>query len=147
MNMKFETKFNIGDVVCKITMEHDQKWIPCKFCLEKGYIHGGDGSTLPCPMCWERKGETKFLAKKWQVHLETLTIGQIRVAYTGASEGVSDLFGNYGPQKEKYEEIYMCLETGIGSGTLHNADTLFANREEAIAACDRLNEEETKKGE
>lgn len=47
-----------------------------------------------------------------------LTIGKIIIEYTDSPgrEG-EEIFDNYKPQK-KYVERYMCIETGIGSGSV-----------------------------
>jgi hypothetical protein len=68
-----------------------------------------------------------------------LTIGQVRkeVTFSPGIEGKS-MFSNYAPQSGD-EEQYMCVETGIGSGTLHNADKLFRTKEEAETEASRLN--------
>jgi hypothetical protein len=46
-----------------------------------------------------------------------LTIGQVRVEATDSPGYGETIFGNYQPQKG-YVEQYMCVETGIGSGSL-----------------------------
>lgn len=76
------------------------------------------------------------------------TVGQIRIQYT-KSRGVNDgytvsgcsvAFDNYKPQPESYEEVYMCDETGINSGTLHTlGKSIFATKEECeLANAERL---------
>jgi len=59
------------------------------------------------------------------------TIGQVNVQATN-SPGIEgeDMFDNYKPQKG-YVEKYMCIETGIGTGTLWQPElNLFATKEE-----------------
>ena len=60
-----------------------------------------------------------------------LTIGKIRVEQTD-SPGIAGetLFDNYKPQ-EAYEEGYMCVETGIGSGNVYRPENLFSTKEQA----------------
>jgi len=65
--------------------------------------------------------------------VRALTIGQIRVEVTDSPghEGYS-FYSNYAPQKG-YEEVVMCVETGIGSGTLWTVGkTIF--KSEAVCA-------------
>ena len=59
-----------------------------------------------------------------------VTIGQIRLEHTN-SAGVNDgrvepgcsvQFDNYMPLPEKYVEAYMCVETGIGCGSIYTLD-------------------------
>lgn len=72
-----------------------------------------------------------------------LTVGQVRVQITD-SPGVNDghvhpecrgvAFDNYKPQADRKEE-YMCVESGIGSGTLWELGrTIFRTEDECIAA-------------
>ena len=64
-----------------------------------------------------------------------LTIGQVSVTVIdspGASS--TSLFSNYRPQQSR-EERYMCVESGIGSGTVYTLDVhIFAAREQCLAA-------------
>ena len=73
-----------------------------------------------------------------------LTIGQIRVEYTD-SVGCSrfDFQGdvvvndgdNYALMPSKQTELYMCTETGVGSGSLHTlGSTIFLTEEACMAA-------------
>jgi len=54
-----------------------------------------------------------------------LTVGQVRVSITD-SPGVEgeEMFDNYMAQKD-YEETYMLVEAGIGSGTVFDVKDLF----------------------
>jgi hypothetical protein len=64
-----------------------------------------------------------------------LTIGQVRVEITD-SPGLDGetIFDNFKPQTER-KESYMCVETGIGSGTLYTlGEHIFASREACEAA-------------
>jgi hypothetical protein len=46
------------------------------------------------------------------------TVGQVRVSITDSPGTGESMFDNYGPQKGR-EERYMCIETGIGSGSVY----------------------------
>ena len=64
-----------------------------------------------------------------------LTVGQVRVEVT-ASPGLRGLsrFSNFSAQAS-YVEQYMCVETGVGSGTIYTLDkSVFATKEECLAA-------------
>lgn len=60
-----------------------------------------------------------------------LTIGKIRVEQTD-SPGIEGetLFDNYKPQ-QSFEGEYMCVETGIGCGTVFKEENLFPTKEQA----------------
>ena len=68
-----------------------------------------------------------------------LTIGQVRVEVTD-SNGIEGevTFSNYMAQKETTEE-YMCVETGIDTGTIHPEDQLFFSKAEAKQAAKNRN--------
>lgn len=67
-----------------------------------------------------------------------LTIGKVTVEITD-SPGMDDeeTFDNYKPQRGR-KESYMCVETGIGSGTVYTlGEHIFTTRE----ACEQANAE------
>lgn len=89
------------------------------------------------------KFETAFSCgdKGWSFDGESVrqvTVGQIRLTYT-QSEGVNDgyvdpnvriAFDNYTPKPAEYEEDYMCVETGIGSGSIYTLNKrIFLTKE------------------
>lgn len=143
--MDIKTKFNFFDKVREISFERDRVWTKCSFCDGEKNINGADGSSAICPECHGHGSRWMDEDKKWSLG-ESLTIGQIRTEETAESNGLDEnsMFSNYGPQRHKYIEQYMCYETGIGTGTLHNHYNLFATDEEAQAECDRRNAEGTK---
>ena len=80
------------------------------------------------------------------LHVRQRTIGQIRIEYTkspGLPEGsffegsvIQNDGENIGPQAETYKEVYMCVETGIGSGSLLTlGEHIFKTKEECEVAC------------
>jgi RecJ-like exonuclease len=140
--MKIETKFSPGDVVWKISNEKKTIFITCSFCDGSGKIEGKNGKHMMCSECHGTGGHREWKDCGWILsqNYPTLTIGEVRFKFTGEWDGCSALWSNYGPQSEKYEEKYMCRETGIGSGTLHNANHLFHTKEDAEAECERLNQ-------
>ena len=138
--MKVETKFSPGDKVWSVNNSMVQKWTVCEFCDGEGELVGKNNKSRGCPECYRKGGKHEWISEGWHVGRE-LTIGQVRTEFTGSWCGCSNTFSNYGPQKEKYKEEYMCRETGIGSGSVHNAERLFATKEKATAEAKRLNGE------
>lgn len=144
--MKIQTKYNFGDKPWKIGTEPKQTWQVCSFCNGLGEIIGQDGSSGGCPQCYGKKGKYIFGSTEWRVTGQ-LTIGEIRVQIRAKDPiGIigRDHFSNFGPQEAKHEEVYMCKETGIGAGSLHDVSTLWPTKEEAEAECKRKNKEEKK---
>lgn len=71
-----------------------------------------------------------------------LTVGLVRVEITD-SPGMEEnmLFSNYQPQKDRTEK-YMCVETGIGGGTIYTLGKhIFSTKEEAEEEIARIKEE------
>lgn len=86
---------------------------------------------------------------------EQITVGQVRAEVTqskGLNGGYVDsgcnvAFDNYKSQSG-YKEQYMCVETGIGSGTVWSVDRMFDSKKDCIAAnkkrIDELKKQEEK---
>lgn len=67
-----------------------------------------------------------------------LTIGQVRIVITDSLGTGDTLFDNYKPQRS-YKEEYMCVESGIGCGSVYTLDrNIFATEEEANDALDKF---------
>ena len=63
-----------------------------------------------------------------------LTIGQVRVTVTDSPGLGATTFHNFKAQQGRVEE-YMCVETGIGSGTVYTLDqTIFADEAQCLSA-------------
>lgn len=68
---------------------------------------------------------------------QTVTVGQVRIEYTSSKGIDGSMFGNYQAQKG-FKEQYMCVETGIGSGTVWEfGKSIFLDE----AACIEANEQ------
>ncbi len=137
--MKIETKFSNGDRVFRAYTN----WGPsgqrdCEECGGTGRLKiEGKSVTIACTNgC--RHG--KFSSYTFLPLTEQLTIGQVRVAIT-ESPGTDDErggikstdgtgFSNYSPISKR-EEQYMCIETGIGSGSIYDVENLFVTEAEA----------------
>lgn len=68
-----------------------------------------------------------------------LTIGKVskEITFSPGREGET-MFDNYKPQNRE-EESYMCVETGIGSGSFYSVDKVFHSETEAQEECDKRN--------
>lgn len=135
--MEITTKFSNGDVVHSIGQAKTKVWIPCVAC-NGGMISLLDNTDASCPRCMGRGGEYKYGDEEW-TYGEQLTVGRVGVEITNSPgrEG-EEIFDNYKAQTERKEE-YMCVETGVGSGTLHRVESLFPTKAEALDACIELN--------
>ena len=82
--------------------------------------------------------QKEYPTDSWLV-IGPLTIGQVRVKVTD-SPGIKceDTFGNF-MEQHGTEEQYMCVETGIGSGTIHYGERLFSSKAEAKQAANNRN--------
>lgn len=83
-------------------------------------------------------GDKAYCLNLNSLRIDLLTVGQVRVSHTD-SPGIGEetIFSNYQPQHE-HEESYMCIESGIGSGTVyHIGKSIFKSHEEAAAARDK----------
>lgn len=122
--MLIVTRFGLGDTVWKVWNGNESYWKPCDFCAETGQISSADGNTMrPCPECYGAKGKKDWRPKAWLV-TGPFTIGQVRVQVGGNEE-----------------EVYMCCETGVGTGTIHRVADLLDTEAEAHAVCDARNVE------
>lgn len=132
--MKIETKFSNGDTVYAARQDYGPDSLTdCPECHGKGSfgIEGKPFQRLKCTGFRCRDGKIQAYALK--PYATKLTIGQVRVQITDSpgQPGGSE-WDNYRAQHGR-EERYMAIETGIGSGSLHDADGLFRTEEEAVA--------------
>jgi len=84
----------------------------------------------------------KYKETGWLVKPETLTIGRVTAVLTdspGIDQSGGIEFDNY-KEQHKYEENYMAVETGIGSGRVYPCKWLFNTEQEAIEYCRLMNE-------
>jgi len=143
--MKIETKFNLGQKVYHVGYKCLEKWIDCAFCGATGMVVGANQEKCSCPKCGGRKGRSIREKQAWSIDA-ILTLGEVRAHYRSKQGGIpgKEIFSNMGPQAELYEEKYMAVETGIGSGSVYKGTDLFAAKEEAQTECDRRNKEDSK---
>jgi hypothetical protein len=72
--------------------------------------------------------------------VETLTIGRVMIEFTDSPGIPGTPFENYKPQKS-YKETYMCVETGVSSGSLYTLnENIFNSLEKAEFALQTFNQ-------
>jgi hypothetical protein len=123
--MQIITRFSIGDVVFASTANRTDEVLTCPDCGgEREYEHttpGGTVLTVQCPRCSDTHHGLAPL-RKWMAkpEVQRLTIGQVR--------------HETGTAHRDAETMYMCAETGVGTGRLYHEKDLHASEEEAWAA-------------
>lgn len=137
--MHIETKFSNGDVVYHAYVGTMHVQIPCEGCDGSGRLGiVGRDMTVRCPDCYgtgnHGRSEAAPAAQK-------LTIGRVGVEITdspGTADHRGEIFSqdgngftNYSPI-QKREELYMCIETGIGCGSVYPVEDLFSTEQEAL---------------
>jgi hypothetical protein len=128
--MKIETKFDLGQDVWLVKEFPKHMTISCPGCEGRGDITLADGTTSHCPKCYGNKTQVRVDPADWHV-TGPMTIGNVRVSLFGVQSGEDE---------HEDERMYMCRETGIGSGTLWREPDLFATREEAEAEAGKRQE-------
>ena len=133
------SKFQIGNVVYRAWSSYNAQWEKCADCGGTGEVKvvtAKEEYQAPCPYCGMEvygfhgvRGHVQVYAHR--AYVERLTIGQVTVQ----------------ARKDEYKVEYMCEETGVGSGTIHSEERLFATREEALADAERQVEENKKEKE
>lgn len=144
--MQFETKYNFGDVVYYSTTESREVRTVCPECNgEKTFAVVGKDFRAACRHCKFRgygQPTGYLLSYETVPAYRRLTIGQIRLEVTDspgcADSSATEVFSsdgdgntNFSPKKER-KEMYMALETGIGSGSLYDVERLFDTSEAAL---------------
>jgi len=127
--MIIDTKFNVGDKVFLGRAEWTTEMVECPSCKGSGYWnvvgHGGEFGTwqVSCQVC-----------KDYQNWSDTAR-GRGQVKRSGRSAVVTLLtVGSIQLDTNREEETrYMCVETGVGTGTCWSEKDLFHTREEAQA--------------
>lgn len=133
--MKIETKYSLGDRVWKISQDRLRVWERCTFCdgferpksafTDATEIVGCDGKKRRCPECFGDGGYHRAQKLAWGIGSE-LTIGLVEYRF----------------RKGETKESYMCIETGVGGGTIHYVDSLYPSEKEAQVECEERNKDE-----
>lgn len=126
-----ETKFSIGDVVYCAGTETARKQHPCPDCngTRKWSVTSPAGGNyeIGCPRCTTRYLSDRDLSLDYTAHVprvQRLTIGSVQF--------------NSAPGSYDSGSRYMCLETGVGSGSVYNEGRLFATEAAALAAAEAM---------
>lgn len=121
-----ETKFSISDVVYYASTTTERKQHPCPDCLGtkkwKATSPAGGEYEFTCPRCSTSYRSEHDLSLDYSVFVPSarrLTIGSVRTDSAGKTQ-------------------YMCVETGIGSGSLYDETRLFSTEDEALIAAQAL---------
>jgi hypothetical protein len=135
------TKFSLGDQVWKIQPTTEMIKLPCRFCHGRGWLDAKganeESRLVKCPECDINATVTLGSWPQWRVEPEALRIGMIGLkVFDRKGEDNHHRADNMNPARvlrdhESDEETYMCWETGIGSGSVHYVEDLFATPEEA----------------
>ena len=119
--MDLNIKFKIGDVVFRAGTTTEKKRHPCPDCKgEKKWrtvSPAGKEYEFNCPRCQAGYMSERDLSLDYTIHepkVDKLTIGSVRLD-TYSDRPVS----------------YMCQETGLGSGSVHDQDDLFSTQDAA----------------
>ena len=120
-----ETKYSIGDTVFNAGTTMEKKQHPCPDCEGsrkwKAISPAGEEYEFACPRCSTSYRSKDELSLDYTAHVPSvrmLTIGSVR--YNSADHGAE----------------YMCVETGVGSGSIYRECRLFDNEADALAAAE-----------
>lgn len=122
------TKFAIGDKVFSAWTNITQKQHPCPDCQGTrkwdAISPAGKQYQFSCPRCSGSYNASDDISLRYSAHVpsvQELTIGSVRV-----------------DTNDDHPVSYMCQETGVGSGTVHHEETLFATHAEATSAAEAM---------
>jgi endogenous inhibitor of DNA gyrase (YacG/DUF329 family) len=124
-----ETAYDIGDTVFNASTMTETFAHPCPDCLGsrkwKATSPAGGEFEVECPRCGSGYQSNRALNLRYVKHtpyVRKLTIGSFKAAARTGSGHYDD--GN----------SYMCVETGVGSGSVYNERDLYRTGAEALAA-------------
>lgn len=119
-------KFEIGQKVLCVNVDWSEKKIKCPDCLgtKQWEVKTPAGETFQhdCNTCragWYSEGVVSEYADR--ARIRELTIGSIRIDTADLKSPIS----------------YMCIETGVGSGSVYDENTMFPNKTEADSYAER----------
>lgn len=120
-----ETKYSVGDTVYHATTVRTSKQHPCPDCKGerkwKAISPAGAEYEFTCPRCSTSYRHERELSLEYTAHVGAatkLTIGSIKVD--------THPYSNSSPVQ------YMCLETGVGGGSVYDEARLFQTEAEAL---------------
>lgn len=130
-----ETKYSVGDVVYFASTVSTRKKHECPDCkgTKKWTAQSPAGGEFEfaCPRCSASYQSDRDLSLDYTAYdpsVGRLTIGSVQV--------------NTAPGAYDHGTRYMCVETGIGSGSIYNEDRLFETEAEAKAAAQAMADEQ-----
>lgn len=122
-----ETKYGVGDVVFLATTMRERKQHPCPDCKGtrrwKALSPAGGEYSFACPRCsgsYRANDDMSLDYSSSAPAVQRLTIGSVR--------------HNSDERHGRSPTTYMCLETGVGSGSIYDEDRLFDTEAAAMAA-------------
>lgn len=129
------TKYSVGDTVFRAGTTSERKQHPCPDCLGtrkwKATSPAGSDYEFGCPRCsasYNAKDDLRLNYSAYAPYVEKLTIGSIQV--------------NTAPMSHSEGNSYMCVETGVGSGSVYREADLFETKEAAeLSAKFKANEQ------
>jgi hypothetical protein len=117
-----QPKFEVGQKVINVRVTWSERKVACPDCLGKRawrvLAPSGEEWEVPCNTCvrgWSSSGTVSEYGDR--ITQATLTIGSVRIDTASRSNPVT----------------YMCEETGVGTGTVHDERDMFATQAEADA--------------
>ena len=130
--MIVHTRYSVGDQVYHAQCIWGTKRVRCEDCDGNGdFPVEGKPFRLLCSVCcgpWDEKRGWRELGD-FQAAVRIMTIGQVRVQRGGGDDRTE----------------YMCLETGVGSGSIWKEDDLLPSRDLAETRAQQLVEETVKR--
>lgn len=125
------TKYSVGDAVYHAAITTEKFRHPCPDCNDtkkwRGLSPAGGEYEFPCPRCTARYRSDDTLSLDYSQYVPSvrrLTIGSVQ--YNSAP-------GHYDSGAR-----YMCVETGVGGGSVYQEDSLFETEEAAQRAAEAL---------
>lgn len=126
-----ETKYSVGDIVFYAGTDTTRKQHPCPDCKGEGkwkaLSPAGSEFTFSCPRCAARYNGMCDMNLTYTAHVPTvrrLTIGSVQYnTHAGSFD---------------HGARYMCVETGVGGGSVYNEDRLFATEEAALSSAEAM---------
>lgn len=133
-----ETKYSVGDVVYFASTVTERKRHDCPDCLGTrkwtAQSPAGGEFEFACPRCSASYQNDRDLSLDYTAYAPTagrLTIGSIQV--------------NTAPGSYDHGNRYMCVETGVGSGSVYDEARLFDTEDAALAAAQAMADEQNAK--
>jgi len=128
-------KYKLGQEVWKINWCNPPTWETCYTCNGSKFVHIKEtNKQISCPDCRGEGGRSVFLSSRWKAGSK-LTIGKIQI------EQFDPIYSD-----NKNRVTYMCKETGIGTGSVHDQNQLFASLEAAEREVKKRNKTLEKEG-